>query len=178
VILIVSGPAGTGKTTVGALVAGNLHWEFADADAFHTPAGKAKMRAGTPLTDEDRWPWLAAIGDWIDEREAAGTSGVVTCSALRRAYREKLLEGRPDVLMVFLNATREELHDRLASRPGHFFPEKLLESQLSALELPVPDERVPVVPSSVDPGHTAEKVMQILKPAARSGHCTGLVLRP
>jgi carbohydrate kinase (thermoresistant glucokinase family) len=178
VILIVSGPAGTGKTTVGALVAGNLHWEFADADAFHTPAGKAKMRAGTPLTDEDRWPWLEAIGDWIDEREAAGASGVVTCSALRRAYREKLLEGRPDVLMVFLNATREELHDRLASRPGHFFPEKLLESQLSALELPVPDERVPVVPSSVDPGHTAEKVMQILKPAARSGHCTGLVLRP
>ena len=176
-ILIVSGPAGTGKTTVGALVAGNMHWEFADADAFHTPAGIAKMRAGIPLTDQDRWPWLSAIGDWMDERAASGESAVVTCSALRRAYREKLLEGRPEVMMVFLDATREELHDRLATRPGHFFPEKLLDSQLAALEVPVPDERVPVVRSAADPSLTAEQVMQMLTPSARSGRCTGLGLR-
>ena len=175
-ILIVSGPAGTGKTTVGALVAGNMHWEFADADAFHTPTGIAKMRAGIPLTDDERWPWLEAIGDWIDERAAAGESGVVTCSALRRAYRDKLLEGRPEVLMVFLDATREELHDRLSTRPGHFFPEKLLDSQLAALELPVPDEHVPVVPSDADPSHTAEKLMEMIKPEVRSGHCTALLL--
>jgi carbohydrate kinase (thermoresistant glucokinase family) len=176
VIVIVSGVAGTGKTTVGALVAGNMHWQFADADAFHTPEGKSKMRAGIPLTDEERWPWLAAIGDWIDERAAAGESGVVTCSALRRAYREKLLDGRPNVQMFFLDATREELHDRLATRPGHFFPEKLLDSQLAVLELPVPDEQVPVLPSDADAGITAERVIEMLKPSARSGHCTGLLL--
>jgi gluconokinase len=172
----VSGVAGTGKTTVGALFAGNMHWEFADADGFHTPEGKAKMRAGIPLTEEDRWPWLAAIGDWIDEQAATGESGVVTCSALRRAYREKLLEGRPDVQMIFLDASREELHDRLATRPGHFFPETLLDSQLAALELPVPDEHVPVVRSAADPGITAKQVIEMLKPSARSGHCTGLLL--
>jgi carbohydrate kinase (thermoresistant glucokinase family) len=155
-----------------------MHWRFADADDFHTPVGIAKMRAGIPLTDEDRWPWLAAIGVWMDERAAAGQSGVVTCSALRRAYRDKLLADRPDVLMVLLNAGRDELYDRLSTRPGHFFPEKLLDSQLASLELPVPDEHVPVVRSAGDPNLTAEQVIGILKPGYRSGHCAGLRLGP
>ena len=101
-ILIVAGVAGSGKTTVGALLAGRLRWRFADADTFHPEANIAKMRAGIPLTDADREPWLNAITGWMDERIAAGQSAVVTCSALKRAYRDELLAGRPAVTMVFL----------------------------------------------------------------------------
>ena len=135
-ILIVAGVAGSGKTTVGALLAGRLRWRFADADTFHPEANVAKMRAGIPLTDADREPWLHTITDWMDERIAAGQSAVVTCSALKRAYRDELLAGRPAATMVFLQVSREVLERRLLSRPGHFFPEKLLDSQLAALEPP------------------------------------------
>jgi gluconokinase len=102
VILIVAGVAGSGKTTVGALLAGRLRWRFADADTFHSEANVAKMRAGIPLTDEDRQPWLRAVTAWMDERIADGQSGVITCSALKRAYRAELLDGRPAATMVFL----------------------------------------------------------------------------
>src|SRR5580658_3511458 len=102
-ILIVAGVSGSGKTTVGALLAGRLGWRFADADAFHTAAAIAKMRAGIPLTDEDRWPWLRAIGAWMDERIAHGESAVITCSALKRAYRDALLAGRPEARMIFMS---------------------------------------------------------------------------
>ena len=99
-ILIVAGVAGSGKTTVGALLAGRLRWLFADADSFHPEANVAKMRAGIPLTDADREPWLQAITDWMDERIAANQSAVITCSALKRAYRDRLLAGRPAATMV------------------------------------------------------------------------------
>ncbi len=102
-ILIVAGVAGSGKTTVGALLAGRLRWRFADADTFHPEANVTKMRAGIPLTDADREPWLRAITDWMDERIAAGQSAVVTCSALKRVYRDRLLVGRPAATMVFLH---------------------------------------------------------------------------
>src|SRR5215475_6902645 len=108
VILIVAGVAGSGKTTVGALVAGRLRWRFADADTFHPEANVAKMRAGIPLTDADRAPWLRAICEWMDREIADGNSAVVTCSALKRAYREELLAGRA-ATMVFLMVSREEL---------------------------------------------------------------------
>jgi gluconokinase len=141
VILIVAGTAGSGKTTVGALIAGRLRWRFADADPFHPEANVAKMRQGIPLTDEDRQPWLRAVGDWIDERIAANDQAVVTCSALRRAYREML------------------------DRPDHFFPRRLLESQLADLELPKPDEeRVHPVLSQGDPAETAAKVIATMWP--------------
>jgi gluconokinase len=174
VILIVGGVAGTGKTTVGALIAGSKHWRFADADAFHSPENVAKMRAGLALTDADRGPWLAALGAWIDERIAAGEPAVVTCSALKRSYRAALLNGRPSVRMVFLSATPDELHDRLATRPGHFFPAKLLESQLAAVEPPGPDEHVLTVRTAPDPNVTAARVLEALQPGERRGHCTGL----
>ncbi len=167
------GIAGSGKTTVGALVAGSRHWRFADADAFHSEANIRKMRAGLPLTDADRAPWLAAIGEWMDERIAAGESAVVACSALKRAYRDQLLAGRPEARMVFLEASSEELHDRLATRPGHFFPAKLLESQLAAFEPPAPDERVILVQTSPDPNITAERVLEALQPGNGTGHCVG-----
>jgi gluconokinase len=164
VILIVAGVSGSGKTTVGALVAGRLRWRFADADTFHPEANVAKMRSGIPLTDEDRVPWLHAIGDWMDHQIAAGHSGVVTCSALKRAYRGELLAGRPAATMVFLLVSREVLERRLMTRPDHFFPEKLLESQLAAFEPPAPDEGIETVLSEGDPGQTAAKVIAAVWP--------------
>jgi gluconokinase len=162
VILIVAGVAGSGKTTVGALIAGRLHWQFADADTFHPESNVAKMRSGTPLTDEDRLPWLRAIGDWIDARAAAGVSAVVTCSALKRSYRDLLCSGRPQVEMVFLQVSRDVLLRRLAARPGHFFPRQLLDSQLETLEPPQPDESVHTVLADDDPARTAERVIAVL----------------
>ena len=141
-ILIVAGVSGSGKTTVGALLAGRLRWRFADADDFHPAANVEKMRAGIPLTDEDRWPWLRAIGTWMDERIARGQPAVIACSALKRSYRDLLLDGRPEARMIFLAVDREVLARRLATRHGHFFPEQLLGTQMSDLEPPEPDERV------------------------------------
>jgi gluconokinase len=165
VILIVAGVSGSGKTTVGALLAGRLRWRFADADTFHPEANVAKMAAGIPLTDADREPWLRAITAWMDERIAAGQSGVITCSALKRAYRDRLLDGRPTGTMAFLQVSRKVLEHRLLSRPDHFFPEKLLDSQLSTLEPPGPDEpRVHTVLSEHGSEWTAAQVLAILWP--------------
>ena len=167
-ILIVAGVSGSGKTTVGALLAGRLGWHFADADAFHTAAAIAKMRAGIPLTDEDRWPWLRTLGAWMDERIAHGESAVMTCSALKRAYRDLLLDGRPEARMIFLSVSREELARRLTARHGHFFPEQLLGSQFDALEPPSADEpRVTVVACEHDPADTVAAIIAIVRDAGR-----------
>ena len=161
-IVIVAGVSGCGKTTVGALLAGQLGWEFADADDFHPEANVAKMRAGIPLTDADREPWLRLVGRWMDTEIAAGRSAVLACSALKRAYRDLLLAGRPSAVMAFLTVSREELDRRLLARTGHFFPEKLLDSQLAALELPQPDERVVTVQAETSPVRTAANVLAAL----------------
>ena len=115
-ILIVTGVAGSGKTTVGAMLAGRLGWQFADADDFHPAANIEKMRAGIPLTDEDRWPWLRSVAAWMDERIARGEQAVLACSALKRSYRDLLLGGRAGVRMVFLAVDPRELDRRLAAR--------------------------------------------------------------
>ena len=162
VIVIVAGVSGCGKTTVGALLAGQLGWEFADADDFHPEANVAKMRAGIPLTDADREPWLRSVGRWMDTEIAAGRSAVVACSALKRAYRDLLLDGRPSAVMAFLMVSREELDRRLLARTGHFFPEKLLDSQLATLEPPQPDERVVTVTAETSPVRTAASVIAAL----------------
>lgn len=138
--MILAGVSGSGKTTVGRLLAGRLGWPFADGDSFHPAANVAKMTAGVPLTDDDRWPWLAAIGDWMDARIAVGGSGVVACSALKRRYRDVLRQGRPEVRLVFLDVGRDEDLARLRARRGHFFPARLLDSQFGDLEPPVPAE--------------------------------------
>jgi gluconokinase len=171
VILIVAGVAGSGKTTIGALLARRLHWRFADADTFHPAANVAKMRNGIPLTDADREPWLRAVAAWMDERIAAGESGVVTCSALKRSYRDRLLNGRPMATMFFLDVQRELLEKRLMSRPGHFFPEGLLDSQLNTLEPPAPDEGVHTV---VEDGDAESTVAQILATLWPSGEPSNL----
>jgi carbohydrate kinase (thermoresistant glucokinase family) len=163
-IVIVAGVSGSGKSTVGALLAGRLNWPFADADQFHPAANIEKMRAGIPLADDDRWPWLRAIAAWMDERIAAGESAVITCSALKRAYRDLLLGGRPEARMVFLATDPDVIARRLTARHGHFFPGQLLGTQLATLEPPQPDERVLTVVPSGDPGETAASIIAVLWP--------------
>jgi gluconokinase len=138
-IVVIAGVSGSGKSTVGALLASRLGWAFADGDSFHPDANVAKMVAGTPLSDEDRRPWLSAIGSWMDERTAAGESGIAACSALKRAYRAELLDGRP-ARLTFLDVPPELNRIRLGARPGHFFPAQLAETQFAALEVPDPAE--------------------------------------
>ena len=161
-ILIVAGVSGSGKTTVGAMLAGRLGWRFADADEFHPAANIEKMRAGIPLTDDDRWPWLRAIGAWMDERVARDESAVVTCSALKRSYRDMLLHGRPQARMVFLEPDRQVLTRRLAARHGHFFPEQLLSTQLADLEPPGPGEHVVTIVPAGDPADTVTSIIAVL----------------
>lgn len=167
-IPIVAGVSGSGKTTVGALLAGRLGWQFADADAFHPAANVAKMRAGIPLTDADHLPWLHAITAWMHERIARDEPAVVTCSALKRAYRDALLGGRPQARMIFLSVDREEAARRLAARHGHFFGSGLLNSQFDALEPPQPGEPgVTVVPSGRDPAQTVAAIIAVVRGAGK-----------
>lgn len=134
------GVTGSGKTTVGALLAGRLGWDFEEGDSLHPPENVAKMSSGTPLTDDDRWPWLRLIGDWIDDEGSRGRSAVVSCSALKRSYRDLLRTGRPELRFLYLAGTREEIAARLAQRQGHFMPASLLDSQFGDLEPLQPDE--------------------------------------
>ncbi len=134
--LIVMGVSGSGKSTIADGLAERLRWTFEDGDRFHPASNVAKMSAGHPLTDEDRWPWLRAIADEIDRVCKAGEHAVIACSALKRVYRDVLVHGRNDVRLVFLNGTQELIASRLARRKGHFMPPGLLASQFSALEPP------------------------------------------
>ncbi|MFD4993765.1 gluconokinase [Cellulosimicrobium cellulans] len=138
--LVVMGVAGSGKTTVATLLARHLGTEYAEADQFHPEANIAKMSAGTPLTDEDRWPWLEAIRDWLSAEADAGRSGVVTCSALKRSYRDLLRTARGQVCFVHLDGSSDLLAERMAHRSGHFMPTSLLPSQLATLEALDDDE--------------------------------------
>ncbi|MET7420760.1 gluconokinase [Dactylosporangium sp. NPDC005555] len=160
-VIVVMGVAGTGKTTVGALLAGRLGWRYAEADDFHPAGNVAKMAAGEPLTDEDRAPWLAAIGRWIDEHAAAGSPGVVSCSGLRRVYRDQLRAGRPQVRLVLLDGSRELITRRLAARHGHFMRVEMLDSQLAALEPPQPDEDVTEVSIDATPEQIVDEIMRL-----------------
>src|SRR3954447_11996152 len=133
-VVVVMGVSGSGKSTVARGLSTVLGWEFAEGDAFHPEANVAKMRSGTPLTDDDRWPWLEAIGEWISGKEARGESAVVTCSALRRVYRDLLRRGRPHVRFLHVTAESDVILDRMEHRPGHYMPPSLLPSQLAMLE--------------------------------------------
>lgn len=163
-ILIVAGVAGSGKTTVGLLLARTLRWRFEDADALHSAANVAKMHAGIPLTDEDRGPWLRAVADLMDTQIAAGYSCVLACSCLKRASRDLLLSGHPSAKMIFLQVDPDVLDQRLAARKDHFFPRQLLASQLASLEPPAPDERVQVIPAETGAPQTAAKIIALLWP--------------
>jgi carbohydrate kinase (thermoresistant glucokinase family) len=157
------GVSGAGKSTVGRLIAGRLGCDFRDADSFHPPANIAKMSSGQPLTDEDRWPWLAAIAAWIDQRRAARETGVVTCSALKRAYRDIVTANqRRDVRLVYLKGEFDLIASRLAARKGHFMPPALLRSQFAALEEPRLDEHAITATIDAPPEVIAERVVKAL----------------
>jgi gluconokinase len=136
--IVVMGVSGSGKSTVGAALAQRLRVPFADADDFHPPANIAKMTAGQALDDDDRYPWLEAIGQWLAQH---GEGGVMSCSALKRKYRDQLRRHCPDVEFLHLAGTPEVIGRRQASRPGHFMPASLLASQFATLEPLEPDER-------------------------------------
>ncbi len=132
--VVLMGASGSGKSTVAAELKRITGWPFAEGDSFHSEANVAKMRAGHPLTDADRAPWLDALAGWIGEREAAGQAAIVTCSALRRSYRDRLRQGHPSVWFVELAVPPEELAARLNRRLGHYMPGSLLDSQLALFE--------------------------------------------
>jgi carbohydrate kinase (thermoresistant glucokinase family) len=137
--VVFMGVAGTGKSAVGRPVAERLGADYAEGDDFHPSTNIAKMSGGTPLTDEDRWPWLRALAEWTRERAAAGRPTVVTCSALRRAYRDVLREGAPDTFFVHLVGEPALILERMSGRE-HFMPASLLDSQIATLEPLEPDE--------------------------------------
>ena len=140
VVLVLMGVSGCGKTTVAEIIAQRLRWPFEEGDALHPPENVAKMHAGHPLDDADRAPWLARVADWVDARLDAGESGVITCSALKRKYRELIARRGRDIEFVYLHGSRELIASRLAGRQGHFMPASLLDTQFATLEEPGPDE--------------------------------------
>jgi gluconokinase len=151
--LVVMGVSGSGKSTIGEKLAQRLGWSYEDGDRFHPLSNVAKMSAGQPLTDEDRWPWLQAIANEIDRICEAREHAVIPCSALKRAYRDILMHGRRDVRIIYLKGTQDLIASRLAVRKGHFMPPGLLASQFRTLEAPDPSEN-PVTVSIEAPVET------------------------
>jgi len=164
------GVSGSGKTTLGQALARALGWHFADADRFHPPANIAKMRAGQPLDDADRAPWLAALRHHLSRSLATKQPTVLACSALKKRYRKCLLDGLPAhaVRLIYLRGSRELLSARLAARSDHFMPAALLDSQLATLEEPSLEENALVLDITCAP---AELVSQIVKPFALQTAC-------
>lgn len=155
--LVFMGVSGTGKSAVGRPVSERLGLEWAEGDDFHPPANIEKMRGGTPLTDEDRWPWLHAMAAWIDVQIAAGHPAVVSCSALKVAYRDVLR--RPEVQMVYLKGAPNLIAARLTSRQGHFFKREMLDSQFATLQEPEPEEHVTTVSIEGSPLEVVDRIL-------------------
>ena len=160
--VVVMGVSGVGKTTVAQGIASALGWEFTEGDDLHPHANLAKLAAGQPLTDDDRWPWLRSIADHLAAQAAAGSPGVVTCSALRRAYRDLLREGCPEVVFCHLDADEELVAERMRRRTGHFMPPSQLPDQLATLEPLEPDEPGVTVAADVDPAATVTRALAAL----------------
>lgn len=155
-ILVIMGVSGVGKSTIAAALASRLGWPFEEGDRLHPKANIAKMHAGIPLTDEDRLPWLQRIAAWIDARRAQKEPGIITCSALKRAYREIVVGRRREVRLIYLRGTAKQIAAHLAGRKGHFMPASLLQSQIDALEEPGSDENA----LTIDVGPPADQVVE------------------
>lgn len=161
-IVVVMGVSSSGKTTVGELLAARLGCQYQEGDALHPPENVAKMSGGTPLTDADRIPWLHRIADRIDDWRSRAESGVVTCSALKRSYRDIIVGGRPDVVLVYLKGSRDLIGRRMAARQGHFMPTALLDNQFATLEEPATEEGAITVEVGETPSRIVDEVMRHL----------------
>ncbi|MEV4560232.1 gluconokinase [Kitasatospora sp. NPDC049285] len=161
-VIVVMGVSGVGKTTVAQLLADRLGLPYGEADDFHPAANIAKMSAGIPLDDQDRTPWLQALGSWLGERNRAGTGGVVTCSALKRSYRDILRAECPDAFFLHLSGSHDLVGDRIAHRTGHFMPPSLLDSQYAVLEPLQTDERGAVLDVGADPDTLVDQAVAAL----------------
>ena len=159
-VLVLMGVSGSGKSTVAAILAGRLGWDFEEGDDMHPPANVAKMAAGHPLDDEDRWPWLDKVAAWIRQHAEAGRPGIITCSALKKSYRD-VLRG-DQVVFVYLAGARERIAERMAARLGHFMSVAMLDSQLETVEPPTPDERAITIDITGSAAEEAEKIIERL----------------
>lgn len=159
-VLVVMGVSGSGKSTLAEHLAAELGWSMGEGDDLHPEANVAKMAAGHPLTDEDRWPWLDRVRAWIDARIEAGEPGVITCSALRRVYRDRLRA--PEVVFVHLTGSAATIADRMRRRKGHYMPASLLQSQFDTLEPLEPDERGILVDVAETPTKESDEVISRL----------------
>ena len=162
-IVVVMGVSGSGKTTVAALLAARLGWRYREGDDLHPSENVEKMRRGTPLTDADRLPWLQAIAREIDLWRTQGESGVLTCSALKRSYRDIIISDRPEMALVYLKGAQALVARRMAARHEHFMPTALLASQFATLQEPTPDERPIIVDVGGQPGEIADRIVRELE---------------
>ena len=176
-IAVVMGVSGAGKTTIGAALAHRLGWQFQEGDALHPPENVAKMHAGIPLDDADRAPWLRAVAARIDEWRERGEAGVITCSALKRKYRDVIVGDRPEVRLVYLTAPPALIAERLAGRRGHFMPASLLESQLATLEPPDPDENALTVAVDAPVETVVERIAASLTSSRKAAHRLNAALK-
>lgn len=162
VVLVLMGVSGCGKSTVAALLSRTLNWSFEEGDSLHPPANIEKMAAGHPLSDEDRWPWLARVAAWTEECLDAGQNGIISCSALKRSYRDIINRRGHGVEFVYLAGSKKLISERLAARHGHFMPTTLLESQFADLEEPTADEPNIRVQIGASAGEIAEHILSTL----------------
>jgi gluconokinase len=160
--LVVMGVSGSGKTTVAERLADKLGWRFVEGDRLHPPANVEKMRQGIALADADRAPWLDRIGEEIKRWATEGQSGILTCSALKRAYRDRIRSARPDVRFVYLRGSEALIKSRVATRHHEYMPASLLRSQFEALEEPSPDEEVVTIDAGGSPDAEVAAVIAAL----------------
>jgi ribose 5-phosphate isomerase A len=165
-VLVIMGVSGSGKTTVAQELAARLGWPFEEGDLLHPEANVAKMHAGIPLTDADRQPWLEQVAGWIDGQRAQKQPGIVTCSALKRSYRQIIIGGRAEVRLIYLRGGRDLMAEHLAGRFGHFMPPSLLQSQIDTLEEPGPDEEPLTVEAGLPPKEAAGEIIRLLSATA------------